>query len=618
MSLDWGPQYHPPELISWDLMGSRAQIEQAAAGQNWLEVGAPTYPAGYFGGGMYTAAGANGVRIPNYLDNLMNLAGCVEWWQQTNGWNINNGIPTGNHRWVLWGYRTVPTTELFDFGYQTINGIYWRIWRNGVAQLWGVVGPGVVAGFNVVSGDWHHVAIVWDSTGIGGGANTGRLYLDGVQMSSTNNAIAAMPILATPAPATDMDIGRQGPPVGGFPFTGTLDNLKWWNYAKTDFTDRFDEGFTPPPGPSPALPGQCPVPTRFIAEIGGHDVADRMDAQPTIEAETILGSEMPFPDDCTLTLNNHDRAFSLDYDQSLFADQRWRKMNLVLTDQWFQLLWYGPIVDVDEDVGGRVVKVTSRSPLDQWKDQTVVYTSAAPETPAEALQGIFAAVGFETFDAPSLSRSVAQQQSVNLSIIVTLTEGDNVKLPAAIEALARYGVAEVWNYRGLIFYEAKQWPGSFSAMTALTRADLIGDPKITNGIDKVVNDYAIYESGTPSVVTDATQNNLGATSRAQNGTRALPGVAGEASPQWDVQDIATARWIGEQWMHLTHLDLVAGTPRRMMETALKLSAASWVDLKKDVTIEYSPVVAASGWRIVGYSKSGDKKTCKLKLWEWEA
>jgi hypothetical protein len=83
---------------------------------------------------------------------------------------------------------------------------------------------------------WVHVAFVWDVGGIGGTQDRLRIYRDGVLVAANQDDFATVrqdsrivKILGHHA------YSRFGQP------TAYLDNLKVWNYAKTDFSDRFIE-----------------------------------------------------------------------------------------------------------------------------------------------------------------------------------------------------------------------------------------------------------------------------------------------------------------------------------------------------------------------------------------
>ena len=90
------------------------------------------------------------------------------------------------------------------------------------------------------AGDWHHYAMVWASAGIPGvdnGKRTVAAYMDGKLNSSIWRGAGGTSRPVVPA------TGRFGLiyHVAGQSGHVVYDNIKAWNYAKTDFEDRSRE-----------------------------------------------------------------------------------------------------------------------------------------------------------------------------------------------------------------------------------------------------------------------------------------------------------------------------------------------------------------------------------------
>lgn len=86
-----------------------------------------------------------------------------------------------------------------------------------------------------VNGALVHYAVAWDKDGIDGGSDTLKLFIDGVARGSSSAAIGSMT-----GAISRLNIGVY--------LTGNLissqsifDNVKIYDYAKTDFSDRFNE-----------------------------------------------------------------------------------------------------------------------------------------------------------------------------------------------------------------------------------------------------------------------------------------------------------------------------------------------------------------------------------------
>ena len=100
-----------------------------------------------------------------------------------------------------------------------------------------------------LNGRWIHIAGVWDRLGIGGSSDTVRLYVDGDLVAASQASDWGITPCASRRPAGQW---RCLTDVAGCndtcEDTFAVDNLKLWNYAKTDYSDRFEEGSSAVPG----------------------------------------------------------------------------------------------------------------------------------------------------------------------------------------------------------------------------------------------------------------------------------------------------------------------------------------------------------------------------------
>ena len=96
---------------------------------------------------------------------------------------------------------------------------------------------------------WIHVAGVWDRNGIAGTADTVRLYVNGEVVAASRARGWGIIPCASRRPAGQW---RCFTDVAGCNDTCAnvfaVDNLKLWNYAKTEYSDRFTEGSSVAPG----------------------------------------------------------------------------------------------------------------------------------------------------------------------------------------------------------------------------------------------------------------------------------------------------------------------------------------------------------------------------------
>jgi YVTN family beta-propeller protein len=228
-------------LVLWNKLGSEDEVLHSAYGPGFGTRPGVLFVPGRFGGALATEGGENGdggylTMSPDLFYPADRTRGTVEGWIQK---RIQRFI----------AYQT-PLVGIF--GAQPYDDLSSNLtiiayWSDGVTGGGGlhfqvrdkdnVIRPANdVAWDQVPMYQWVHVAFVWDVGGIGGTQDRLRIYRDGVLVAANQDDFATVrqdsrivKILGHHA------YSRFGQP------TAYLDNLKVWNYAKTDFSDRFIE-----------------------------------------------------------------------------------------------------------------------------------------------------------------------------------------------------------------------------------------------------------------------------------------------------------------------------------------------------------------------------------------
>jgi hypothetical protein len=102
---------------------------------------------------------------------------------------------------------------------------------------------------SALNGRWIHVAGAWDRNGIAGSSDTLRLYVNGEVVAASQARDWGTTPCASRRPAGQWrcftDVAGCNDTCAD---TFAVDNLKLWNYAKTDYSGRFEEGSLPAPG----------------------------------------------------------------------------------------------------------------------------------------------------------------------------------------------------------------------------------------------------------------------------------------------------------------------------------------------------------------------------------
>jgi len=236
-------------ILLWNKLGSDTEVLNSAFGPNLgfyntpggLDaVANPAYVPGEFGNALSIGPGSYGsaLREHNVVWSNVNQylnpdRGTISAWfkQNSNPVDFDHGV-----------YR------IFDGDYGLGSGIglssHTPFPNSGPTQLYfgmdfGGAGSGVSANISAFNGTWIHVAGVWDRNGIANTNDKIRLYVNGTVAASTTVGGWGSTVgqFADIAGANDNNIVNQF----------AVDNLKVYDVALTDFSDRFNESSIPEP-----------------------------------------------------------------------------------------------------------------------------------------------------------------------------------------------------------------------------------------------------------------------------------------------------------------------------------------------------------------------------------
>ena len=224
--------------ILWNKLGSEYEVTHSEIGPNLDFAGGVSnqivFEPCQFGNGFRSESRWQGVTIPKEVLNP--TKGCYEMW-----------FKSQVTRPVAYQYGRLQWLDQLVNG---AGGCLHLVWDDATPygglnnQIDVTIGDTEVFAanpptFTAEIGRLYHIALVWDMNGIDGSSDTARLYIDG-------NLIAASTVQYNPIAGNGPGyIGRiQNQTPGWSDCYGklTFDNLKIWGYAKTDFSDRFNEG----------------------------------------------------------------------------------------------------------------------------------------------------------------------------------------------------------------------------------------------------------------------------------------------------------------------------------------------------------------------------------------
>ena len=231
--LGGGPANAAGGVILWNTLDSVYDVEHSRIGPNGTVVGSAfAFEAGQFAKGyVRKSTGSNYIRFPVDVFNQVRKRGTA----------------------ALWVNPKVQYPQPYDYGiFGLINGAYvadasfalmWGDTVTGGNDLHGAIflgtGPWVGAWtvgprFIATPGVPFHAAMAWDIDGIERTADTLRVYRDGVLITKSTEKWNT-----TGAIGPDFILGAS-PDGNGFD-KYIVDNLVLYDYAKTDFSDRFYE-----------------------------------------------------------------------------------------------------------------------------------------------------------------------------------------------------------------------------------------------------------------------------------------------------------------------------------------------------------------------------------------
>lgn len=233
LSFSWiphvnGQESYSQDVMLWNKLGSQSELEASEVGVNavikWGSSSIDYNPVMFDNGVRVNGSGISGSQVLFPMHSVsgerLGEKGAIALWVKPDHSSSYGGIA----RWLNSRNDHIDTFSV---------GIYWRGWEKQMRIEYFINNQYTavnVTGMSFAAGDLIHVAAVWDRTGIEGSSDTFRGYLDGEDCGGTSDWWPVLDCMG------DVIIGRCD-----YAQNATVDNLVIWNYAKTDFSDRFTE-----------------------------------------------------------------------------------------------------------------------------------------------------------------------------------------------------------------------------------------------------------------------------------------------------------------------------------------------------------------------------------------
>lgn len=233
---DAGEEKISDGLVLWNGLGSNEEVLNSFVGPN-LE---------FYTGGYWPHVQGDREYVPGYHGNGVTLKGSYGYWERIHNIVLNN---LGNYLYPekgsieLWYYYTDEPIayshnphRLFGGAYGLGSGIGFHAYDpedGNPARLYIVLhfgGPSCFASYgmtNIPKNEWVHLAASWDRNGIDGTTDSIRLYVNNeVVATATENNWGT-----NVGQRVDICGGNGHNMIGKY----KMDELKIWNYAKTNF-----------------------------------------------------------------------------------------------------------------------------------------------------------------------------------------------------------------------------------------------------------------------------------------------------------------------------------------------------------------------------------------------
>jgi len=222
-------------LVLWNKLGSENEVLNSEVGENGILVGnGHNYEPAKFGNGYVRTDINSYVKFPASVLEARREKGTIEFWVVP---KVSKPRPFHYGAFMLVGY-----------GINCSNALAFVRWGDGVTGR-GISGgvnfdgtihktPDEAQQFEATVGVPFHIALVWDVNGIDGTSETIRLYRDGVVIGTSSDTWNA-----NATNSYDHFFIGTGPDDEAFN-KYIMDNIKVWDYAKTDFSDINDENLS--------------------------------------------------------------------------------------------------------------------------------------------------------------------------------------------------------------------------------------------------------------------------------------------------------------------------------------------------------------------------------------
>lgn len=257
----------------------------------------------------------------------------------------------------------------------------------------------------------------------------------------------------------------------------------------------------------------------------------------------------------SLPVLNRDNQFSINNPVSMFNGANWLHTPIQIIGSDGEDDFIGGLVKITRNHFDARATLLCKDTFYKFRDDVIEYQSSDWETGADVFKNICDNVGYTDYNESAYSRSNAILDNANCFIKVNFNKSSNVTFQNAINRIALYSNAFVFNENNKTHFKVWEYVTGGVSFDVYD-ADLKGNISVYEDESNLYNDYQISyfeDLGTPA--TDSANNNIGSVSRTKNGTNTIVLRTGNNN-QIIFKDLTSAVFVGEGKIRRTHKDLL--------------------------------------------------------------
>jgi hypothetical protein len=330
----------------------------------------------------------------------------------------------------------------------------------------------------------------------------------------------------------------------------------------------------------------------------------------TFDKMTLISNEFKLP------VLNRNNQFSVNNPISMFHGIDWLYTPIEIIDSDNETDWKGDIIRIPRDHKSAKALIVSKDSYYKFRDEIIEYESADFEYGVEAFKNICDIVGYTDYNMLTYQKSYNILEAAECKIKCNFNKSSNVNFQHAINHIARYSNAYVYNNNNEMYFKVWEYH-SGEVNFSVENDDIKSKCKVDEDINSLYNDYSISyydDMGTPA--TDSANNNIGLISRNKHKDKTFV-LRGDNNSQIIFKDLTSAVYIGEGKIRRVHKNLLTN-PKPLSYIDFEL----YKDFESRLTINsyFKLTINREGWENnimepFKFTISQDKNDITIKAFE---